>query len=325
MSKIVSIILFKYVLIFFNRTTTVTTIIATSTSTTTVGAAPNQGRGNVAKRAANAACTGPTTVRPTSVPTYATSACGTGSTGSAQYASACSCKGQTQSVSLASTPTSTVSIAVVATPAICNNQGVYYYYYKDSTYHDDFNSPDKYGEFNPTKYDTRAPDAMGFTDSGTIGPIQYPDNGQDSTQIYGNTLQSHDYVVDHQTYFVAPIEGTYTFALSNIDDLAVLYTGSNAYNGYASGNEDYRAGYYYNSRKVVKSSHTLSQGQYFPLRLFYVNAPSRANLDFTVTGPAPYDQADSLKSFFVQSSCDGTTAPPFPSLPQGQSNTGTIG
>ena len=60
----------------------------------------------------------PTTVRPTSIPAYAS--CGSSSAvRSSRYSSACSCGGITQTTSVAATPTSTVQCPS-ASPTVCN-------------------------------------------------------------------------------------------------------------------------------------------------------------------------------------------------------------
>lgn len=258
-------------------------------------------------------CTEPTSVTPTAVPTYAINACGPAASNYARYSSACSCKGQTQTVTTIATPTVTQTLALVATPAICDNQGVDFFYYKDDSYSSWLYDTADYSIFEPTKYDSLTPDATGQTETGTIGPISYePSPG--TKEIYGKSLDSENYVIDHQTYFVAPISGTYTIAVTNMDDYARLYSGESAYSGYGSSNYDFVASYY----QAGSQSHiyNLEQGQYLPIRLFFVNAPGGANLQFSVTGPAPFDQADTLKPFFVRFSCDKTTAKEFPTLPK---------
>lgn len=149
---------------------------------------------------------------------------------------------------------------------------------------------------------------MGTTN--TIGPIHSSGSSETGT-IYCKSVQSHDYVIDHQTYFVPPIDGLYIFSIKNIDDLALLYTGQNAIQGYSKTNYDLLAGFFNDAGKTVSKSYQLSQGEFFPVRLFYVNAPGAANLAFSVTGPTPFDQSNALDSFFVRSSCDTQTAAPF--------------
>lgn len=275
-----------------------------------------------ARSAGDPSCTAPTIVRPTAVPAYASNSCGPASSVSARYSSACSCKGQTAKTitATASSAVATQTIASIAVPAICNNKGFQWFYYKSD--YTAFDSPGHYDQFDPTTFDDQTPFAKGVTNTIGIPYYSQPDGvSQDyqSQNIYGQELPWDYYTIDHQAYFLAPIDGVYTIKFSGTDDLAVIYVGAKAYSGYKKDNFDFRATYYPDTngqQSSASQSFNFVQGSYIPIRVFFTDANVNAGFDFTITGPQPFDQPGSLNDFFVQYSCDGSSAPAFPPLPQ---------
>lgn len=137
-----------------------------------------------------------------------------------------------------------------------------------------------------------------------------PDEG-DQIQFYNSTeqLDFEHISLNHRGYFFAQLTGTYTFNLTNVDDVGMLWIGPNAYSGWSRDNADIIDNNVY--------SVDLQQGQYYPFRIAYGNTYSHLSYQLEITDPNGTDVADSAyggEPYLVQYSCDGTTAPQYPAF-----------
>ena len=216
------------------------------------------------------------------------------------------------------TATSTATFASCApaqssAPALCNNQGLQWAVYSGDVPR---NTDVEYSSFDPTTYKTQTPNDNGVTN--TIGGIDYPGSGQET--IYGGSVPVNaDYfALDHKGYIFAQETGVYTFAVSGVDDIVLLWLGSDATSGWDRADADLVVAYD-DGPGVGSTTIPLVAGTYYPVRIMFGQAQGGAVFDITVTAPDGSTFLSSSSSgspYIVQQSCDGTTAPPFP--PWGQ-------
>lgn len=135
--------------------------------------------------------------------------------------------------------------------------------------------------------------------------------------IYGSsqTFNSEYFSLNHVGYIFAQVTGTYTFTLSNVDDIVFLWHGDKAISGWTRGNADVTA--IYSVLPTSSGTVDLVQGQYLPFRIVFGNA--QGAIKFTVQLAAPdgtviLDSNTQDSKFLVQYSCDGVAAPVFPAF-----------
>lgn len=133
--------------------------------------------------------------------------------------------------------------------------------------------------------------------------------------IYGSsqTFRSAYFTLNHVGYIFAQVTGTYTFTLSNVDDIVFLWHGDKAISGWTRDNADVTA--IYSVLPTSAGTVDLVQGQYLPFRIVFGNA--QGAIKFTVQLAAPdgtviLDSNTQDSKFLVQYSCDGVAAPVFP-------------
>ncbi|CAD0093002.1 unnamed protein product [Aureobasidium mustum] len=188
----------------------------------------------------------------------------------------------TPTTTLPTTSTSTVNYC--PTPPSCNNEGIRW-------------TP----EYQAT--------------ASVCGGLYANDVGEIS--IYGSTqtFESDYFTLNHVGYIFAQSSGTYTFTLTQPDDIALLWLGSKAYSGWTRANADATAVIV--GRPSASATVDLVQGQYLPFRVVFGQAQGAVSFYLTLTAPdgtviLNSDTPDS--PFLVQFSCDGTSAPAFPAF-----------
>lgn len=190
----------------------------------------------------------------------------------------------------------------------CGNQGLAYAIYPNKREDGTdiaFDAPD-YSNFDPVVFKTAAPQVTGTTKS-----IGFPN----TNNIYGNTPADSGYVVvNHKGYLFAEQSGEYTFTISACDNMALLWIGPNAFTDYSRSTANIVQQWVDASQRPVEYKITLTQGQYYPLRLLYGNGGGPGNLQFKIQAPdgkAILDEKTTDSPALVQFSCDGVLAPKF--------------
>lgn len=134
-------------------------------------------------------------------------------------------------------------------------------------------------------------------------------DGNTQTTIYGNATRfsCNSYSINHRAYFYTYATGNWTFALSGVDDILMLWIGPKAYTGWTRANADVSA-YYQLPASVTLS---LEQATYYPFRLIFAQAAGGAAFLMTVSDPsgAVAFTFQSSSPYFVRYSCDGFSAP----------------
>jgi len=176
-----------------------------------------------------------------------------------------------------------------------------------------YNSDNLYRNYDPTVIKSESPE---YQATASVCGGLYADNvGQIS--IYGSTqtFESDYFTLNHVGYIFAQTSGTYTFALTQPDDIALLWLDQNAYSGWTRDNADAIAVIHGNPS--ASATVDLVQGQYLPFRIVFGQAQGAVSFYLSVTAP---DGTVILNSntpgspFLVQYSCDGTSAPAFPAF-----------
>lgn len=144
--------------------------------------------------------------------------------------------------------------------------------------------------FEPTYFKNKAPDDSGVTTSPTYyyqGALAAADKANYyvlTDKFYGSTKASNASVFALQLkgYFVAPAAGTYTLALTGIDDTAFLWSEGLAQSGWTRANS-----------KTTTSSGTyqlvtpqLARGRRYPIRVVLGNTGGPGGIAFTLTDSA---------------------------------------
>ncbi|KAH0387173.1 hypothetical protein E4T50_15899 [Aureobasidium sp. EXF-12298] len=213
----------------------------------------------------------------------------------------------TPTTTLPTTSTSTVNYC--PTPPSCNNEGIRWAIYPNNVY----NSDNTYSQYDPTVIKPQAPEYQ--TTASVCGGLYESDVGQIS--IYGSTqtFESDYFTLNHVGYIFAQTSGTYTFTLTQPDDIALLWLGSNAYSGWTRDNADATAVIFGNPS--ASATVDLVQGQYLPFRVVFGQAQGAVSFYLTLTAPdgtVILNSDTSNSPFLVQFSCDGTSAPAFPAF-----------
>ncbi|KAI4851190.1 hypothetical protein E4T45_05188 [Aureobasidium sp. EXF-8846] len=206
--------------------------------------------------------------------------------------------------------TSVLTITASPIPSACGNKGIQYGFYGNGVY----DEHDSVSWVEPSKYASLTPNWESTTNK--VGGI----NVDGSTiQIYdsGHYEYSQYFILNHRGYVFAQIAGTYTFSLSNPDDVVFLYLGEKAKSGWNRNNADAAASWSpeTNYGHYASAQYTLKAGEYLPFRIFFGQQGGPVKFAFSITNPdgeTILDSNTAESDFIVQYSCDETTAPRFP-------------
>lgn len=137
-----------------------------------------------------------------------------------------------QSTTVTVTPTSTFTYCPSPTPdTSCNNQGLQWAYYPNPF---GSNGDREYSAFDPTYFKTANPTVDGVTGyAGISGPCG---DTSSTYSFYGNTEYCSNITLDYRGYLYAAQTGTFTFSVSNVDDIVLVWVGPNAYSGWTRTN-----------------------------------------------------------------------------------------
>ncbi|KAH0336202.1 glycoside hydrolase, partial [Aureobasidium melanogenum] len=217
----------------------------------------------------------------------------------------------------ASSTTMTTSTATPTSPlpdTSCSNAGLQFAYYPGlASTQWDYHSAN-YG-LDAENYKTVTPNYTGVTNA--IGGFAWNTYHQSST-IYGSSrpFDHEKMVLNHRGYFFAPTSGDYTFSIPTVDDAAFFWLGDVAYSGFNEFNYlllDNQAD------GTQNATVTLTAGSYYPIRLIYGNVgggPGSLYFQITQGSKVAVDWSSTVSPYFVQYSCDGTTAPAYPAFGQ---------
>ncbi|KAI5272739.1 hypothetical protein E4T47_04101 [Aureobasidium subglaciale] len=212
--------------------------------------------------------------------------------------------------------TSMITVTASPIPSACGNKGIQFAYYGSGVY----DEGDWVNYVEPSKYASRKPTWESTTNK--VGGISV-DAGQ-NIQIYdsGHYQRSEYFILNQRGYIFAQVPGTYTFTISQPDDIVFLYLGQTALSGWNQGNAAAVAAWDNpNFGRYDTASYTLKAGDYLPFRIFFGQQGGPVKFAFSITAPdgtVILDSNTAESDFIVQHSCDGTTAPAFP--PFGQDN-----
>jgi hypothetical protein len=209
------------------------------------------------------------------------------------------------------TLSSTTTVAAAATTTLsaggCDNEGVQWALwsnpYGDAT-------QQSYSSFVAESFKSETPLTSGTTS--IIGG--FSSSGGKTMTVYGSSYSFSDYyfVLDHRFYLYATQTGSYTFAITNVDDLGMIWLGSTAYSGWTRQND------LVDTQDMTQSgvvTYSVTAGQYLPVRLMMAQAQGGAALTFTITahdGTTVLSSSTGYSKNILQFSCDQTSAPVFP-------------
>ncbi|KAI9650011.1 hypothetical protein NHQ30_000024 [Ciborinia camelliae] len=198
-----------------------------------------------------------------------------------------------------SSTTSSSTAAASSDPVTSSNLGVNFAYFTNPT----FNSGYGYPQFDVTTFNGKNPIYNG-TSTQTGFPNTAP--GSNATLYPGAPSRSVEQLAIVHTGFVyARKAGTYTFTITDSNDIVMGWIGSNAYSAYSANNTDLLTAYFGISGAVMTVSRTLTAGQFLPFRVLYANGVGNAVFGFTIQGPD-----STLLSPTIASAKDIITTPP---------------
>lgn len=298
-------------------------VISTVLSTTTIAASVNK-RAAVTSNSASLSTPAVLTKYPASVLSSACSMVVTQATStSTSTAPLITVQAATQTILEASIVTITAS----PIPSACGNKGVQFAFYGQPTY----TEGDNVGNVEPSNYANRAPTWEDTTTK--VGGIDVNVYNNVAIQIYdtGREVSSQYFILNHRGYvscevsksvlrsvlteyqIFAQVAGTYTFTLSNPDDIVFLWLGAKAQSGWNRGN----AAAYAPLSGYATTTYTLEAGQYLPFRIFFGQQGGPVRFAFSIQAPdgtTILDNNTSESDFIVQYSCDETSAPRYPAF-----------
>ncbi|KAG9840039.1 glycoside hydrolase, partial [Aureobasidium melanogenum] len=234
-------------------------------------------------------------------------ACGSSSSSSVTSSTTMSASSTTMTTSTA-TPTSLLP------DTSCSNAGLQFAYYPGlASTQWDYHSAN-YG-LDAENYKTVTPNYTGVTNF--IGGFAWNTYHQSST-IYGSSrpFDHEKMILNHRGYFLAPTSGDYTFSIPTVDDAAFFWLGDVAYSGF---NEFNYLLLDNQGNGTQSATVTLAAGRYYPIRLIYGNVgggPGSLYFQITQGSKVAVDWSSTVSPYFVQYSCDGTTAPAYPAFGQ---------
>ncbi|TID30928.1 hypothetical protein CANINC_000481, partial [Pichia inconspicua] len=133
--------------------------------------------------------------------------------------------------------------------------------------------------------------------------------GPDISEIYGIELENPSFVLEETGLFQAPETGLYKFVLSDIDDGAMVFFGSSAFDCCSGDLNAAASGFLFASKKPNDNSNPsysswihLEAGKLFPFKMVYFNALPAGSVSLMVT--TPLGTESSVDQFVFQPSAD---------------------
>ncbi|KFZ02068.1 hypothetical protein V501_09672 [Pseudogymnoascus sp. VKM F-4519 (FW-2642)] len=215
----------------------------------------------------------------------------------------------TTTIAPSGTVTGTVIITIPTPDVSCNNQGIQWAVFDSFLPNDGIG----FSAFNPTVFKTETPLYNSVTSS--IGGFNI--GGNSAFSIYGSTQRFGPsyFALNHRGYLFAPSTGVYTFLVTNPDDIAIIWGGADAYEGYTRANSDSIATYPLTDDQQRSYEVELVAGEYYPIRVIFGQGVGPAIFYTSVTAPdgtVLLDSDSGYSPYLVQFSCDGIAAPAYP-------------
>lgn len=198
----------------------------------------------------------------------------------------------------------------------CSNSGMQWAYFNS------FNGLDP--GLNPLAFDANQFNSLTPLISGTttsIGGFSVP--GSSLYNFYNSPIAERDVnlAMMHVGYIFAKQSGIYTFQMTQADDLAFIWCGPLAYAGFSSANALLTASFH---NAPTTTTLYMSEGTYYPLRVLWAQASGPGTFAMSITAPdgtTIFDSSSPANPYIVQRSCDGTSAPAYPTyVPSNTSN-----
>lgn len=185
----------------------------------------------------------------------------------------------------------------------CENTGFRYAMIPHNFYNDD--AP-KYSSCDTEYFRTANP--IWVDNIERIGSPPYPGAPDVSLEYMG---------IMHEAYIYAKVAGEYTFSVSYVDDIGFFWVGDNAYEGWTRENANGVVSSADGSALNLKIN--LAAGDYYPVRILWVNGQTDFALDLVISNPDGDVIADSNgidKEYIVSKTCDDAADkfPPFPAV-----------
>ncbi|KAF3929248.1 hypothetical protein AA313_de0205312 [Arthrobotrys entomopaga] len=190
---------------------------------------------------------------------------------------------ETESPSTTSAPpeTSSTTSEPPATSTPCNNAGLEVAMY-DSPFPFD-NSTNSYPAFDFSYYQTAQP--WNTSLANYVGATEAQEEASNFTDYGMVSQQGVVYTLNFRGFFYCPVTDTYTVSLYNVDDLAAIWLGQNAYLGYTESDASlvsrYHGGTGYQN---VQTSFQCNGGTYAPIRIIMGNKSGARSYDVSITG-----------------------------------------
>lgn len=186
--------------------------------------------------------------------------------------------------------------------------------------------------FNPTLLKTVTPGfsnvttMMGGIDVTASGKISVYDSSYTFTSTYfaldrESTLSTdvrRDYIADclDRGYLYAPTNGTYTFNVTGVDDLVLIWLGTNAYSGWTRANANEIVAYNQTAGHAGLGvfTYTMTAASYNPFRIVFAQGQGAAVFSISIKSPDStvlLDSKTSSSPYVLTHSCDNTTAPAY--------------
>ncbi|SPJ72114.1 uncharacterized protein FTOL_01842 [Fusarium torulosum] len=208
----------------------------------------------------------------------------------------------------------TTGPAFCPTPIACENLGFDWAYYSNPAQ----NTDTTYSSFHPASFKDTLPGFVGTTRQ--IGGLYNAPGTDPVGPIYGSSNLALDYfALNHHGYMYACEAGTYKFNIPYANDAVYLWIGAKAYAGWTEGNADAKA--LYNQPDHIAGSASfeinIPANVYIPIRIVYGQAQYGGGFKFTITSPSGrilLDNDAPPSAFIVRNSCDGISAPQYPTF-----------
>ena len=192
-------------------------------------------------------------------------------------------------------------------PSNCSNSGMQWAYFISQN---GGNPGSNYSTFDATQFNSAAAIISGSTT--TIGGFSV--SGTGASTFYNNpiTETTTNFAIMHVGYVYAKQSGTYTFEIDAADDIVYIWCGPLAYAGFDSANALLMTTYL---NPGVTATMYMVEGTYYPLRVLWDQGGGPGSFAMTITAPdgsSILNSTSPANPYIQQFSCDGTSAPAFP-------------